>query len=61
MLRLKRAWHRGEQDQHREEMMPGRNSLIHNALLAATMLATPAVAAEVTPERLVNADSRRTG
>jgi alcohol dehydrogenase (cytochrome c) len=37
-------------------MMPRRNSLIQNALLAATMLATPAVAADVTPDRLVNAD-----
>jgi hypothetical protein len=36
--------------------MPRRKSLIHNALLASTVLATPAVAADVTPERLVNAD-----
>jgi alcohol dehydrogenase (cytochrome c) len=30
--------------------------VIRGALLAATMLATPAFAADVTPERLVNAD-----
>jgi len=36
--------------------------LLQNALFAAAVLATPAVAADVTPERLVNADkSRRTG
>ena len=32
------------------------NRSIRNALLAATMLASPAIAADVTPERLVNAD-----
>ena len=36
--------------------MPTRHHSIRNALLAATMLATPAFAADVTPERLVNAD-----
>src|SRR5215468_9448557 len=33
-----------------------RNRSIRNALLAATVLAMPAFAADVTPERLVNAD-----
>src|SRR5262250_119587 len=38
-----------------ENIMASRN-LIRNALLAATMLVTPAFPADVTPERLVNAD-----
>src|SRR5258708_33060098 len=41
---------------NREHNMPTRHHSIRNALLAATMLATPAFAADVTPERLVNAD-----
>src|SRR5499425_2727348 len=41
---------------NREDMMPRRKSSIRNALLVATVLATPAIAADVTPERLVNAD-----
>src|SRR5712692_1358719 len=36
--------------------MPISNRSIRNALLAATMLATPAFAADVSPQRLVNAD-----
>src|SRR5215467_10725790 len=35
--------------------MKNRN-LIHNTLLAASMLTSPALAAEVTPERLLNPD-----
>src|SRR5260370_13245463 len=41
---------------YREDKMPIPHHSIRNALLAATMLATPAFAADVTPERLVNAD-----
>src|SRR5258705_8947533 len=41
---------------YREDNMPIRHHSIRHALLAATMLASPAVAADVTPERLVNAD-----
>src|SRR5467141_2139481 len=41
---------------YREDNMPIRHHSICHALLAATMLASPAVAADVTPERLVNAD-----
>src|SRR5580693_8723692 len=36
--------------------MTTRKNFIRNALLAASMLATPALAAEVTPERLLNPD-----
>src|SRR5712672_3327957 len=36
--------------------MPTRHHSIRHALLAATMLATPAFAADVTPERLINPD-----
>src|SRR5258708_11368288 len=36
--------------------MPIPHHSIRGALLAATLLASPAVAADVTPERLVNAD-----
>jgi alcohol dehydrogenase (cytochrome c) len=36
--------------------MSTRHHSIRAALFAATMLVTPAFAAEVTPERLVNAD-----
>jgi alcohol dehydrogenase (cytochrome c) len=36
--------------------MPRCTQLIRNALLAATMLASPAFAADVTPERLLNPD-----
>src|SRR5258707_7334013 len=43
-------------DANRENNMPIRHHSIRGALLAATMLATPAFAADVTPERLVNAD-----
>src|SRR5216684_831693 len=39
-----------------EEIMTRHNLSIRNALLAASMLASPAFAADVTPERLVNAD-----
>src|SRR5260370_7535529 len=41
---------------YREDKMPIPHHSIRNALLAATMLATPAFAADVTPERLVNPD-----
>src|SRR5262244_1132467 len=37
-------------------LMTTRHHSIRGALLAATVLATPAFAADVTPERLVNAD-----
>src|SRR5499427_376988 len=36
--------------------MTGRNRSIRNALLAASILASPAFAADVTPERLLNPD-----
>ena len=36
--------------------MAGRNVSIHAALLASSILAWPAVAADVTPERLINTD-----
>jgi len=36
--------------------MTGRNRIIRNALLAATMMTSPAFAADVTPERLLNPD-----
>jgi alcohol dehydrogenase (cytochrome c) len=39
-----------------EEIMTRRNCSIRNALLAASMLASPAFAADVTPERLLNPD-----
>src|SRR5215831_2837790 len=37
-------------------MMTGRKHAIRNALLATGMLASPAFAADVTPERLINSD-----
>src|SRR5215831_15560987 len=39
-----------------EDVMKSRNRSIRNALLAASMLASPAFAADVTPDRLANAD-----
>src|SRR5262244_657340 len=39
-----------------ENTMTGCNHTIRNALLVATMLASPALAADVTPERLLNPD-----
>jgi len=36
--------------------MTQRTQLIRNALLAATILTSPAFAADVTPERLLNPD-----
>ena len=36
--------------------MTRRTSTIRNALVAASMLAAPAFAADVTPERLLNPD-----
>ena len=43
---------------NREDIMTSRNHSIRTALLAGTMLAAvgPAIAADVTPDRLVNAD-----
>src|SRR5262249_19319385 len=41
---------------NREDTMTERNRSIRNALLAASMLASPAFAADVTPERLLNPD-----
>src|SRR6266446_795038 len=41
---------------HGRNTMKKRIGFIRSTLLAATMLATPAFAADVTPERLVNAD-----
>jgi hypothetical protein len=42
--------------------MTVRHHSTRSALMGATLLAAPALAAEVTPERLVNADNeRRTG
>src|SRR5258708_29213824 len=40
----------------REEIMTRHNLSIRNALLAASMLASPTFAADVTPERLLNPD-----
>src|SRR5258708_36942578 len=40
----------------REEIMTRHNLSIRSALLAASMLASPALAAGVTPERLLNPD-----
>src|SRR5258708_38510794 len=39
-----------------EEIMTRHNCSIRNALLAASMLASPAFAADVTPDRLLNPD-----
>src|SRR6266566_7098641 len=54
LRRRDRHWRRRRIN--REDMMPGRKSSIRRALLAATILATPAFAADVTPERLLNPD-----
>src|SRR6201993_576365 len=42
--------------QHGRDTMKKRTAFIRSALLAATMLASPALAADVTPDRLLNPD-----
>jgi hypothetical protein len=56
-LSFARSLRRGDARIHkREEIMTRHNFLIRSSLLAASMLASPAVAADVTPERLLNPD-----
>src|SRR5580704_18095086 len=43
-------------NENREDTMTIRKSFIRAALLAATVLTSPAFAADVTPERLLNPD-----